>query len=303
MHFILSRFRQNLLLQFEDRGFTMGKTQRMAARRVSSSFSSRRKRRSVWCSQYWIFVHSNQYDVNVFGSREKRFQLAFPPRNISFYFSAESTTTNASSSFTVRPRYKMDDASLIPRSQPKDHSSFSSTSLPKSNTSSALQQHNGHFHSGTSSHTQNESFQSTEPMMTTSSNRLPSPGDDSSRMSFSSTSSKESVAGGTGSNRTTSNHTGHASNGAMLYASLSEPGSNSSNLWIDRIFLFLQLFQFLLQHPICLSEVSTSILILWTVNTSLLLFIVPKKQRLHPFRFNNEESDGTIHNANGVRPC
>ena len=165
----------------------------------------------------------------------------------------------------------MDDASLNPRSQPKDHSS--STSLPKSNTSSALQQHNGHFHSGTSNHTQNESFQSTEPTLTTSSNRLPSPGDDSSRMSFSSTSSKESVAGGTGSSRTTSNHTGRESNGAVLQSSLSEPGSYSFNVWINWIFLFLQLFQFLLQHPTSPSEVSTSILLLWTVKKSLLSFI------------------------------
>ena len=46
-------------------------------------------------------------------------------------------------------------------------------------------------------------------------------------MSFSSTSSKESATGGTGSNRTTNNHTSNESNGAALHSSLSEPGTKS----------------------------------------------------------------------------
>jgi hypothetical protein len=65
---------------------------------------------------------------------------------------------------------------------------------------------NGDIHSHKSNQ---ESLQSNE----TSNNRLPSPGDDSSRMSFSSTSSKESSAV-TNSDR----------NENILHSSLSEPG-------------------------------------------------------------------------------
>jgi hypothetical protein len=71
---------------------------------------------------------------------------------------------------------------------------------------------NGDIHSHNLHH---ESLQSNE----TSNNRLPSPDDDSSRMSFSSTSSKESSAI-INSDR----------NGSILHSSLSEPSKEDNGL-------------------------------------------------------------------------
>jgi len=103
----------------------------------------------------------------------------------------ESTTTNISP--TIRTRYKMEESS--------SHQKFSQI----------LNNHqNGH-------HKFQESFNEQLPI--TSHNRLPSPADDSSRMSFSSTSSKES------SSIPTAVNNGNESNDVVLQSSLSEPVS------------------------------------------------------------------------------
>jgi hypothetical protein len=97
-------------------------------------------------------------------------------------------STNINISPTVRSRYKMEESS------------------PK-----VLQ--NGNIHSQKFNNCHQESLPSNE----TSNNRLPSPGDDSSRMSFSSTSSKESSAV----------HNPDR-NGSTLHSSLSEPAISVS---------------------------------------------------------------------------
>lgn len=95
---------------------------------------------------------------------------------------------------TVRTRYKVEE------------SSSSQTSTNRLTSEYSNNHQNGN-------HKYQESLQSNEQFAHISQNRLPSPGDDSSRMSFSSTSSKES----------SSVNNGNTINGNVLHSSLSEP--------------------------------------------------------------------------------
>jgi hypothetical protein len=95
---------------------------------------------------------------------------------------------------TVRTRYKVEE------------SSSSQTSTNRLTSEYSNNHQNGN-------HKYQESLQSNEQFANISQNRLPSPGDDSSRMSFSSTSSKES----------SSVNNGNTINGNVLHSSLSEP--------------------------------------------------------------------------------
>jgi hypothetical protein len=97
-------------------------------------------------------------------------------------------------STTVRTRYKVEE------------SSSSQTSTNRLTSEYSNNHQNGN-------HKYQESLQSNEQFANISQNRLPSPGDDSSRMSFSSTSSKES----------SSVNNGNTINGNVLHSSLSEP--------------------------------------------------------------------------------
>jgi len=98
---------------------------------------------------------------------------------------------------TIRTRYKVEESS----------SQISTSKLTSENS-------NNHQNGN---HKFQESLQSNEQLPITSQNRLPSPGDDSSRMSFSSTSSKESSSVGTSTNN------GNAMNGNVLHSSFSKP--------------------------------------------------------------------------------
>ncbi|UJR09647.1 hypothetical protein I4U23_013881 [Adineta vaga] len=103
-------------------------------------------------------------------------------------------STNITNSSTVRSRYKVEESSSRnSRSTSKNH-------------------HNGDQHSHSTNNFNQDSLQSNEHLNISSNNRLPSPSDDSSRMSFSSTNSRESTTMSI-SDR----------NGSVLHSSLSEP--------------------------------------------------------------------------------
>ncbi|UJR36452.1 hypothetical protein I4U23_029175 [Adineta vaga] len=110
----------------------------------------------------------------------------------------KESTTNVSPS--VRTRHKMEDSST--------QRTLSHNPNHKLTSENSINHQNG-----------NHLFQeSNEQLTIPSHNRLPSPGDDSSRMSFASTSSKESIT-------TTTNM--KENNGNILHSSLSEPVTTS----------------------------------------------------------------------------
>jgi hypothetical protein len=118
-------------------------------------------------------------------------------------------STNSNNSPTVRPRYKMEESSENSLHQQKD------ISIPNS---TIKHEQNGDAHSHTLNNLKQESLQSNESLHPTSNNRLPSPSDDSSRMSFSSTSSKESAA----IHISDRNGNGNENNVAVQHASMPE---------------------------------------------------------------------------------
>ncbi|CAF1335840.1 unnamed protein product [Rotaria magnacalcarata] len=127
----------------------------------------------------------------------------------------KESSTNTNSSPSVRSRYKMDESSENSRYQQKD--------IPIPNSSIKYEQ-NGDIHSHSLNHFSHESLKPNESFYTTSNLRQPSPSDDNSRMSFSSTSSKESSA----MNISERNGNGHENNGGVLHSSLSEPAISVS---------------------------------------------------------------------------
>ncbi|CAF3921011.1 unnamed protein product [Rotaria sordida] len=110
-------------------------------------------------------------------------------RTSSTYSSTDRTkkeSTNSNSSPTIRSRYKMEESTENSRYQQKD--------IPILNSTIKYEQ-NGDIHSHISNNQIQELLPSNESFNTISNNRLPSPNDDdnNSRMSFSSTSSKQST--------------------------------------------------------------------------------------------------------------
>ena len=163
----------------------------------------------------WPLDESNRTSTSTISSTD-RIKKGFVVRlNLFLFYSNIESTTNVPP--TVRTRYKMEESS--------SHQKLS-------------QNRNSNNH-----HNENQTFQeSNEQLHSTSNNRLPSPGlfhnknqisvnyvlllgDDSSRMSFSSTSSKES------SLLVAPNNIKNESNGVVLHSSFSEPGKVNTNIY------------------------------------------------------------------------